>query len=71
MLGLGKIYPLDVFTLDIFVFNQSGWLRKLEVRCPGEQRHGKEERRKCDGQQIGEEDWVSWGLGYGYLGVVW
>lgn len=39
--------------LDIFVFTQSGWLRKLEVRCPGERRHGKEERRMCDGWWIG------------------
>lgn len=50
-LGPGKIYPLDVFTLDIFVFNQSGWPRRLEVTCPGERRRGKgrkenEERRR-------------------------
>ena len=50
VLGPGKIYPLDVFTLDIFVFNQSGWPRRLEVTCPGERRRGKgmkeEERRR-------------------------
>ena len=49
-LGPGKIYPLDVFTLDIFVFNQSGWPRRLEVTCPGERRRDKgrkeEERRR-------------------------
>jgi len=51
VLGPGKIYPLDVFTLDIFVFNQSGWPRRLEVTCPGERRRGKgrkeeEEKRR-------------------------
>ncbi|KAF8064977.1 TRAPP trafficking subunit Trs65-domain-containing protein [Lyophyllum atratum] len=33
-LDLGKIYPLDYFTLDIFVFNQSEWTRRFEVTCP-------------------------------------
>ena len=51
--GLGKIYPLDVFTLDIFMFNWSGWPRRLEVTCPGERRRGtgrkEEERRRVMG----------------------
>ncbi|KAF9461747.1 TRAPP trafficking subunit Trs65-domain-containing protein [Collybia nuda] len=34
IMELGKIYPLDYFTLDIFVFNQSGWTRRFEVTCP-------------------------------------
>jgi len=37
-LGPGKIYPLDVFTLDIFVFNQSLWPRRFEVTCPERRR---------------------------------
>ena len=41
VLGSGKIYPLDVFTLDIFVFKQSAWPRRLEMTCPGERRWGK------------------------------
>ena len=51
--GLGEIYPLDVFTLDTFVFSQSGWLKRLEVTCPGERRRGtgrkEEERRRVMG----------------------
>ena len=31
---MGKIYPLDRFTLDIFVFNQSSWTRRFEVSYP-------------------------------------
>ena len=50
VLGPGKIYPLDVFTLEIFVFNQSGWPRRLEATGPWERRRGKgrkeEERRR-------------------------
>ncbi|KAG5352460.1 hypothetical protein C0989_002170 [Termitomyces sp. Mn162] len=34
MLGPGKIYPLDYFTLDIFVYNQSEWTRRFEITCP-------------------------------------
>lgn len=30
----GRIYPLDRFTLDIFVFNQSSWIRRFEVSYP-------------------------------------
>jgi hypothetical protein len=67
MLGPGRVYPLDVFTY-IFVFNQSGRPRRLEVTCPGERRRGKgrqEEEEEYDGRRIGEEDGVSWGFGYG------
>ena len=46
--GAGEIYLLDVFTVDIFVFNQSGWTRMLEVTCPGESRRwkGKKEQER-------------------------
>ena len=44
VLGPGKIYPLDVFTLDIFVFNQSGWPRRLGVTCPWERIRGEGRR---------------------------
>ncbi|KAF8152924.1 TRAPP trafficking subunit Trs65-domain-containing protein [Crassisporium funariophilum] len=37
-LGPGKIYPLSVFTLDIFVLNQSLWPRRFEVTCPERRR---------------------------------
>jgi hypothetical protein len=32
--GLGKVYPLDQFTLDIFVFNRSSWTRRFEISYP-------------------------------------
>ncbi|KAJ7490314.1 TRAPP trafficking subunit Trs65-domain-containing protein [Mycena galericulata] len=35
---LRRIYPLDHFTLDIFVFNQSEWTRRFEVTCPDRRR---------------------------------
>ncbi|KIY50984.1 hypothetical protein FISHEDRAFT_64538 [Fistulina hepatica ATCC 64428] len=28
------IYPLDSFTLDIFIFNRSNWTRRFEISCP-------------------------------------
>ncbi|KAF5384434.1 hypothetical protein D9615_003460 [Tricholomella constricta] len=40
-LGPGKIYPLDYFTLDIFVFNQSEWTRRFEVTCQTRRRRRK------------------------------
>ena len=50
MLGPGKIYPLDVFTLDIFVFNQSLWPRRFEVTCP------EKRRRRQGGSEMGVYD---------------
>ncbi|KAK7061966.1 TRAPP trafficking subunit Trs65-domain-containing protein [Favolaschia claudopus] len=35
---LNRIYPLDHFTLDVFVFNQSEWTRRFEVTCPDRRR---------------------------------
>lgn len=46
-LGQGKIYPLQVFTLDIFVLNQSLWLRRFEITCP------ERRRRKRGGSEMG------------------
>ncbi|TFK53806.1 hypothetical protein OE88DRAFT_1711627 [Heliocybe sulcata] len=40
-----RIFPLDRFTLDIFVFNQSSWIRRFEVSHP-ERRRGR--RREFD-----------------------
>ena len=57
-LGPGRIYPLDVFTLDIFVFDQSGLQGRLGVTYPGQGR--KEEA--SDGRRIVEEDGISWVL---------
>ena len=50
MLGPSKIYPLDVFTLDIFVFNQSLWPRRFEVTCPDRR------RRRRGGTEMGVSD---------------
>ena len=50
ILGPGKIYPLDVFTLDIFVFNQSLWPRRFEVTCPDKR------RRRRGGAEMGVYD---------------
>ena len=50
ILGLGKIYPLHVFTLDIFVFNQSLWPRRFEITCP------EKRRRKRGGIDISISD---------------
>jgi hypothetical protein len=33
-----RIFPLDRFTLDIFVFNRSSWTRRLEVSYPERRR---------------------------------
>ncbi|KDR76963.1 hypothetical protein GALMADRAFT_225118 [Galerina marginata CBS 339.88] len=49
-LGPGKIYPLDIFTLDIFVFNQSVWPRRFEVTCP------ERRRRRRGGAELGVYD---------------
>ncbi|KAJ7752754.1 TRAPP trafficking subunit Trs65-domain-containing protein [Mycena maculata] len=35
---LQPLYPLDRFTLDVFVFNQSEWTRRFEVTCPDRRR---------------------------------
>lgn len=34
----GKIYPMDYFWLDVFVFNQSMWPRRFEITCPDKRR---------------------------------
>ncbi|KIM69690.1 hypothetical protein SCLCIDRAFT_720501 [Scleroderma citrinum Foug A] len=49
-IGQRKIYPSDVFALDIFVFNQSSWTRRFEVCYPGADHRNrrKAERRKVD-----------------------
>ncbi|OJT14529.1 hypothetical protein TRAPUB_8932 [Trametes pubescens] len=40
----GRLYPLDQFTLDIFVFNQSSWTRRFEVSYPEERRRRRKTR---------------------------
>jgi len=30
----GRIFPNDKFTLDIFVFNKSSWMRRFEITYP-------------------------------------
>ncbi|KAH8107648.1 TRAPP trafficking subunit Trs65-domain-containing protein [Cristinia sonorae] len=39
----GRIYPLDQFTLDIFVFNQSSWTRRFEVSYPDRRKKRREQ----------------------------
>ena len=38
------IYPLDEFSLEIFVFNQSPYLRTLEATCPDQKRRRDEKQ---------------------------
>lgn len=45
------IYPLDQFTLDVFVFNQSSWTRRFEVSHPDERRRRR--KGKSDGKKLG------------------
>jgi hypothetical protein len=40
--GPRKIYPLDRFTLDVFVFNQSTWTRRLELSYPNARQRRKD-----------------------------
>ncbi|KAI0686748.1 TRAPP trafficking subunit Trs65-domain-containing protein [Cytidiella melzeri] len=45
MVGLpGKIHPLEVFTLDIFVFNRSSWTRRFEVSYLDRREQRKEQK---------------------------
>ena len=41
----GLIFPNDKFTLDIFVFNKSSWMRRFEISYPDSRTS-----RKVDGQ---------------------
>ena len=53
--GLGeedRIYPLDVFTLEIFVFNQSPVTRRFEVGFPDRKRM-RAERRSLEAAMLG------------------
>jgi len=45
-----KIYPLDQFTLDIFVYNQSSWTRRFEVSYPDRRKLRKEQLASFGGQ---------------------
>lgn len=44
-----KLYPLDQFLLDIFVFNKSGWTRRFEVSVPDTRRTRRLERKSGAG----------------------
>lgn len=46
--GIGNIYPLDQFTLDIFVFNRSSWTRRFEVSYP-DRRKQRRDKMYLDG----------------------
>ncbi len=45
--ALGRIYPLDRFTLDIFVFNQSSWTRRFEVSYPDRRRQRRDQMHRA------------------------
>ncbi|KAF9452126.1 hypothetical protein P691DRAFT_722685 [Macrolepiota fuliginosa MF-IS2] len=64
-LGPGKIFPLDSFTLDIFVFNKSDRTRRFEVSCL------ERRRRRRGGEENGVTD-VNTGAGrkMGYPGIM-
>ncbi|KAI0074410.1 hypothetical protein K474DRAFT_1647966 [Panus rudis PR-1116 ss-1] len=47
--GTGKIFPLDQFTLDIFVFNQSSWTRRFEVSYPDRRKRRREQVQQIAG----------------------
>ncbi|KAG6872560.1 hypothetical protein C0995_008833 [Termitomyces sp. Mi166 len=55
VLGPGKIYPLDYFTLDIFVYNQSEWTRRFEITCPARRRR-REGASRPDGSGKAKKD---------------
>ncbi|RDX43196.1 hypothetical protein OH76DRAFT_1447364 [Lentinus brumalis] len=42
----GELYPLNHFTLDIFVFNQSSWTRRFEVSYPDERRRRRKAKKE-------------------------
>ena len=42
----GELYPLDQFTLDVFVFNQSSWTRRFEVSYPEERRRRRRQTKE-------------------------
>ncbi|THU79801.1 hypothetical protein K435DRAFT_875060 [Dendrothele bispora CBS 962.96] len=46
--GSEFIYPLDTFTLDIFVFNRSSWTRRFEITCPD----SRERRKRLEREMI-------------------
>ncbi|KAI0371337.1 hypothetical protein BV20DRAFT_965535 [Pilatotrama ljubarskyi] len=50
--AVGRLYPLDQFTLDIFVFNQSSWTRRFEVSYPEERRRRRKAQAKESGAQV-------------------
>lgn len=65
VLGPGKIYPLDHFTLDIFVFNQSEWTRRFEVTCPDRRR-----RRRGVGDSAGQDGRSALSRKMGFPGIL-
>jgi hypothetical protein len=67
-LGPGRIYPLDSFTLDIFVFNKSEKVRRFEISCF-------ERRRRRGGGEQNQSSGGGGGLGgaggkMGYPGIL-
>ncbi|KAI0935207.1 hypothetical protein AcW1_008812 [Taiwanofungus camphoratus] len=52
--SMGEIYPLDQFTLDVFVFNQSSWTRRFEMSYPEDRRRRR--RGRGDGTRRNDVD---------------
>jgi hypothetical protein len=61
--GGDRIYPLDTFTLDIFVFNQSSWTRRFEVSVPDNRRQRRLEERERQHLPVRQRKKVTSGVG--------
>lgn len=69
-LGPGRIYPLDTFTLDIFVFNKSERTRRFEISClERRRRRGGEDSSANDGPATGGGGGAA-ALKMGYRGIM-
>ncbi|KAF8609484.1 hypothetical protein BDV93DRAFT_145712 [Ceratobasidium sp. AG-I] len=49
-----RIYPMDTFSLEVFVFNESDVVRRCEISCPARKRRRHETaQRSADGTKAG------------------
>jgi hypothetical protein len=60
--GSTRIYPLQTFTLDIFVFNQSTWTRRFEISYPDRRRRRKQDALGGSGGAAGRSKELLRGL---------
>ena len=47
-----RIYPLETFTLDIFVFNKSSWTRRFEISFPDRRDRRKQQEIDSGGTRM-------------------